>query len=240
MLHFLAMCTSHQRLSAMSKIKEWMRGTQCLSLSVSLYPITTTISDVSTIIVTTTAVATDEGETCCGNAIIEAQNVAIYYWPESGADTSCLSIIGSSVNPLYLGATTGAGSAYWGCTAKEPKTSVVTSILDSPGTSQVWTTMTDIQSVITTAQITAINSLTFKIPLVNPWSPPLCIGQTSPSNASAPDNAAPNAILARGHSLVVPTSMTQSDGLPISTVVSGDFYVVSAHHMAFLAHHSLT
>lgn len=86
-----------------------MRGAQCLSLSGSLYSLTTTISDACTTLVTTTAEPTDVGETCCGNAIIKAQNVDIYHWPEPGADTSCLSIVGNSVNSLYYGATMGTG-----------------------------------------------------------------------------------------------------------------------------------
>lgn len=222
-------CTLYETpetLSAMSRMKDWMRGTQCLSLSRSLHPLTTTITDAGATLVTTTAEATAVGETCCGNAIIEAQNVDIYYWPEPGTNTSCLSVVGTSINPLYYGATTGSGPAYWGCTAKDPTTSTLISMLGSPGTEQVWTTVMDPQSIITTARITEVNSLTFKIPLVNPWSPPACAGVTSAianPSTSTPQSVAQKSIHARGHSLVIGSSITQDDGLPVSTVVSGSF-----------------
>jgi len=220
-------CTLYEppeTLLAMTKIKDWMRGTQCISLMKSLHSSTTTIVKAGTTLVSTTAEATAVGETCCGNAIIEAQNVDIYYWPEPGANTSCLSVVGHSVNPLYYGATTDSGLAYWGCTARAPTTSMMISVLGSPGTEQIWTTLTNIQSIITTARITEINSLTFKIPLVNPWSPPACIEVTSAmadSVTSTQNSVAQKSVHARGHSLVIPTSITQDDGSPVSTIVSG-------------------
>jgi len=56
-------CTMHEppeTLSAISRIKEWMRVTQCLSLSGSLYCLNTAIIDAGTTLVTTTADATDQ------------------------------------------------------------------------------------------------------------------------------------------------------------------------------------
>ncbi len=220
-------CTEYEpaeTLSAMSQIKDWMRGSECMSMLAKFDGPTDTPTSSTAII--STSPSTASGETCCGLPIIEAQNVDIYYWPEPGANTACLSIIGNHVNPLYYDATTGSGPAYWGCTARNPKTSISTSFLDSPGTDISWTLVTDVQSIITTAQITSVNSLTFKYPLVNPWSPPACIGVTSAlqgSDTSIQNEPTSKSIHARGHSLVIPTSMTRDDGMPFSTVVSGTF-----------------
>ena len=46
------------------------------------------------------------GGTCCGICNINAGNVDVYYWSVAQANTSCLSIIGNSVNPPDYGATT--------------------------------------------------------------------------------------------------------------------------------------
>lgn len=151
------------------------------------------------------------GETCCGNTIIEAPNVDIYYWPKPGARISCLSVVGQSVNPLYYHATTGSGPAYWGCTAKDPITSTLISVLGSPGTEQIWTTVANTQSMITTAQITEVNSLTVTIPHVNSLSPPACVGVTSAfaySSSSKFNSVAQGSIRARGQSQVIPPLMT--------------------------------
>ena len=216
-----------ETMSAMSRIKDWMRSSECISRMIAWNgPVTTTLTSAATMDVITTSMATAFGETCCGLPIIEAQNVDVYYWPEPGSNTACLSIIGSTVNPLSYGATTGSGPAYWGCTAKEPKTSVSTSFLDSPGTKDSWTLVTDIQSIITTAQITSVNSLTFKYPLVDPWFPPDCIEVPSAlenANASVTFGSISRSIHARGHSLVIPTSIFPESGVPVSTVVSGSF-----------------
>ena len=216
-----------QTLSAMSKIKDWMRGAECMSRSLIYQgPVTSTVVSAATTEVFTTLMTADKGETCCGEAIIEAQNVDIYYWPEPDANTACLGIIGNSVNPLYYGATTTAGPAYWGCTAKTPNTISSTSYLEATGSEVNWTIITNVESIITTARITNVNSLTFKYPLVNPWSPPACVGQTSGlrnSTFSAQAGTASKSIHARGHSLVIPSSMTQTDGLPISTIVSDGY-----------------
>ena len=219
-------CTDYEpaeTLSAMSEIKDWMRGPECMSLSISYEGlITTPVTGANTTSMAITSMASIPGESCCGNPIIEAQNVDVYYWPEPGANTACLSVVGDSVRPLLEGATTSSGTIYWGCTARHPKTTTSTSVLGVGSVSIV----TQVDSIITTEQLTSVNSLTFKAPLLNPWSPPDCLGATQPvqsSNTSAQVNAPSRSIHVRGHSLVVPTSMTGNDGMPVSTVVSDHF-----------------
>ena len=51
---------------------------------------------------------------CCGPCAIGGPNVDVYYWPSPEANTSCLNIIGTSVNPPTEGATTSFGYTYWG------------------------------------------------------------------------------------------------------------------------------
>lgn len=152
---------------------------------------------------------------CCSLCLITAQNVDVYYWPEPDADTSCLSIVGSSVNPPLYGATHGiiqsAGIAapsaitYWGCTVQDP--------ISGP-------------SYVTTARITSIGPVTFKKPLVDPWLAPPCVEEApayqSPST-SIEARRLHAAIYGRGHSLVLPPNITQNNGLPVSTVVMEGF-----------------
>ena len=209
----LADCSKYesaQTLSEMGRIREWMRSPQCLSSSQEYNSIQGQ-SSVSPI----------GGDTCCGIAYIAAQNVDVYYWPEPNANTDCLSLVGTSVYPLDYGATTDSGEIFWGCTAKSPSSSVKTTI---SGQSVIITTY--IQSFIRTAQITNIGTLSFKQPLINPWSPPPCIGQISApasSNVSIEARGSHPSLHARGHSLIIPASLTQVDSLPVSTVVSGSF-----------------
>ena len=216
-----------ETLSAMSQIKDWMRSPECMSLSISVFgPSTTPVTGANTTSMAIASMSIDPGETCCGNCIIEAQNVDVYYWPQPGANTACLSTVGASVQPLLESATTSSGTIYWGCTAKHPKTTVSTSVLDVGSV----TLVTEVESIITTEQLTNINSLTFKAPLFNPWSPPDCVGASGPlqsSNASAPVNAPSKSIQARGHSIIVPTSMTGNNGMPITVVSDG--FTLYAH-----------
>ena len=70
--------------------------------------------------------------------------------------------------------------------------------------------------------------------MVNPWSPPACIGVTTstpnvPTNASATIVPRHNqaSLYARAHSLSINASITKNDGLPVSTVVSDGFTFTS-------------
>ena len=195
-------------LKEFAEIKSWMRSPQCMSSS-ALWasrngePAMQTAQDLS----------------CCNTCYLSGRSVDIYYWPEAGADTSCLSIVGEKVNAIDEGATTSVESGmvetttYWGCTAASPVSG---------------------ESIITTAEIRSIGSLTYKAPMVNPWSPPACIGVTTPSphlptTASATVSAQQPQVSfhARAHSLSINASITTNDGLPVSTLVSNGFTFTS-------------
>lgn len=101
-------CTSYESsktLSEFSRIKDWMRTPQCVSLGkeYSGWDFSEPLAS------------------CCGVCYIGAKNVDVYYWLEPGADKSCLSIIGDEVNPVTDDATTESRLTCWGCTAKYPR-----------------------------------------------------------------------------------------------------------------------
>ena len=152
---------------------------------------------------------------CCAKCGISVENVDVYYWPEVDVDTSCLKIIGNSTNPLDYGATTTSQeyawierssstlsfSTYWGCIGQD-------------------------LSVTTTAYITQINSLMVKATSYNPWSPPPCPEtalSATISNASIGTRSRYASIRARAQSLIIQPSITQSNGLPVSTIILGEF-----------------
>ena len=146
--------------------------------------------------------------TCCGGCEIDATTVDLYYWPELDANLSCLSIVGESVRPLDYGATTSiiperysdVTITYWGCESTS--------------------------TVYTTAEITTIGSLTVKMSLMNPWSSSPCVDDDAGSqgmNHSIKVREEYPSVYARSHPLTAPSSVTQENGLPVSTLVSGDF-----------------
>ena len=195
---------SQDTMSTFAVIKTWMRSPQCLSSS----------SEHQVILGQTPAPYT-LGTTCCDICQIDAQNVDIYYWPDPDANTSCLSILGSGVNPPLYGATSivtmpvdspmNTTITYWGCTAQDPSSGL---------------------SYITTALLTSRGSVTFKEPILNPWSIPPCVETASALpgvSTPAGSRGLYPSIHARGHSLVLPPNVTQNDGLPASTVVMGTF-----------------
>ena len=132
-------CSKYESPAALkefAEIKSWMRSPQCMSSSAlwaSMHG--------------EPAMSTAQGLSCCNTCYLSGQSVDIFYWPEPGADTSCLSIIGEKVNAIDEGATTYQDSlmeeatTYWGCTAATPV---------SGG------------NIITTAEIRSIGSLTYK------------------------------------------------------------------------------
>ena len=160
---------------------------------------------------------------CCGICWLGAQNVDLYYWPEPSMNQSCTSIIGNSVRSLEDGATTSVYSGdgttftdiYWGCDATYSYP-----IESQPGKSSTST------NFVTTAEIQTIGSLAVKVSSFSPWSPPPCVendASSQPSNQSLKGRDQHAKINARGHSLIVPSSITQVDGLSASILVSGDF-----------------
>ena len=185
-------------LKEAEKIKDWMRSPQCMASQTKYGNVI------------------DE-PTCCGSCFLGAQNVDVYYWPEPDANTSCLSLVGNSVHPIDYGATTASsvdywwnGSAtesswiYWGCTTSDSASGLNT---------------------ITTATITYIDHIPYKQHLYNPWTSQPCTGDTSTTSNSSRTigtDVMQASIYARGHSLILPTTVPE-DGLPVSTVVSGTF-----------------
>lgn len=199
-------CTQYESpgmLSAMREVKSWMRTPDCASMFHGRVG----------------------GIGCCGEGYIDAENADIYYWPEPDANTACLSIIGDKVNPWDYGATTDKGVTYWGCKAMEPKTLTTTSWIENPSRGLVSSViMTVVETILTTAQMTTIGSVTFKQSLVSPWTTGACLKEVAASpESSASAKALTSQAITRINSLVVPYSMTSAGGLPVSTVVSGDF-----------------
>lgn len=187
----------------------WMRTPQCLATMEGWMGTPRGVSAVADWThVRERPIVTYNGTSCCGLCSISAQNVNVYYWPEPNASTACLDVVGTSVRPLSYGATTAPnGDLYWGCTS-------------------LFSGIAGVFETYTTAFIEKILTppISFKSYLQNPWSPFWCTDKTSsmsPSSIIAHSSGA--SLRARAHSLVVPPSITQLDGAPISTVVSGDF-----------------
>ena len=126
-----------------SAAKSYMREPQCSKDYESIYPVSSRTFD-----------------DCCGTCYIYGPNVDVYYWPEPSADTSCLSIIGSDVVPLNVGAQTDeAGVVYWAAS----------------------TNLYDIYvPTVTTALITTINGVVVKEAIANPWDASPSITTTRP------------------------------------------------------------
>ena len=126
-----------------SAAKSYMREPQCSKDYESIYPVSSRTFD-----------------DCCGKCYIYGPNVDVYYWPEPSADTSCLSIIGSDVIPLNVGAQTDEeGVVYWAAS----------------------TNLYDIYvPTVTTALITTINGVVVKEAIANPWDASPSITTTRP------------------------------------------------------------
>lgn len=218
------------RLLEWQKMKDWMRSSQCVSVaeewqnmtghelgfifeqgvnqSYSDWPSSRGIYGSSI-----------PSPSCCPRCNVYAENVAIYYLPEPGADHSCLTTIGGSVRPLDYGATMNLSMSkdfgvwstftetYWACNTTDPK---------FPGTTY------DLR----TASVTTIGHLAAKVPLYNPWGPSPCIEDNTGSqgsNHSLKIRDGHTSIHARDHSPIIPSSITQNNGLPVSTIVSKGF-----------------
>ena len=152
-------------LSHVQDLESWMRSPKCLSTSSLWAEETHRIYSVFEF---------DSGvDSCCGSCKVYGNRVDLFYWPEENADDSCLSIVGSTVNSIDAGATTSTfinwngnfTSTYWGCQAR---------------------TITSDSSIITTAFLSTMRELTFKVSLANPWDPPDCVGLSTPQTPSVP------------------------------------------------------
>ena len=132
-----------------------------------------------------------DGITCCSICYISAENVDVYYWPEPNANTECLDIVGTDINPPLFGARTDSRGTYWGCTTVGHLS---------------------ISSFMTTATLTSIGPVSFKKFLVNPWSTQNCVVEVGDSQFSGLPSIAAHGTFAqinpRGHSLIVPSNKT--------------------------------
>ena len=210
-----------ERISEWQDIKSWMRSPSCVSAQNEWMEAGGKA---------TPDISSGIKESCCEGCVVGAQNVDLYYWPEPDLDTSCLSIVGSSVNPLTYGATTSGNSTYWACSAKTPATSVYPEEFSASSGS-----VTSVYPMITTAQIENIASLTVKVSLLNPWSSSPCIeNDTTPQGSNSSNSSAElhvrHAVRAQNHTLLIPSSITQAFDLSVSTVVMGNFTLLVLIH----------
>ena len=144
---------------------------------------------------------------CCGTCIIQGKNVDVYYWPEPDADTSCLSIVGTDVQPIDYGATSlrCLGKKYWGCTTLVPGSSI---------------------STITTAVIdhrSMWGGLPLKTYLVHPYSSQPCPEITPVPLKSSKTYAAWPPLTKTNYSLGISSTASWHAGSRASTMVSGNF-----------------
>ena len=212
------------RLAEWQKMKDWMRSSECVSAAEEWQNMTG--HEWGFIFLGENESYSDwrsfydpsvPGPSCCSFCDVYAENVDIYYWPEPDADLSCLATIGGSLRPLDHGATVKTDSSangwdgllypttitYWACNATNPL---------FPGT-----TFTD----ETTAIVTTIGHLAAKVPLYNPWGPTPCVEDdagSQGSNQSLQTRDGHASIPARS-----PSSITQNNDLPVSTIVSEGF-----------------
>ena len=221
-----------ERISEWQDIKSWMRSPGCVSAQDEWKEAGGKVTPDN---------STGVKESCCQGCVVGAQNVDIYYWPEPDVDTSCLSIVGNSVNPLTYGATTSANTTYWACSPKAPATSVFPEDLAYASSGRYYASsgsFTSVYPIITTAQIETIGSLTVKVSLLNPWSSSPCIeNDPAPqgSNSSVGLHVR-HAIQARNHTLLNPSSITKESGSSVSTVVVGNFTLsVPTHTLSVCA-----
>ena len=147
--------------SQRSMIKSWMRQLAC----------TSAFQEYSAKATTDTMLTQGLDRYCCGSCGIEGPNVDVYYWPSPNAETSCLSIIGTSVNPILEGAATYCDSVastcktYWGYTLVSPlfKIGFSNMCLYRP------TDFNAYNHYVTTMIYTSVNGISLKIPWSDPW-----------------------------------------------------------------------
>ena len=201
---------SPERLSEFRTIKDWMRSSQCISAADEWIAMTGyswgyffagwNITKANYIDFFGNLSYTLPS--CCGSCLVYAENVDLYYWPEPESDQSCLSIVGDSVRPVDYGATTEGSTTYWACN---------------------WTQSSK-TGILTTAQITTIGSLAVKVSRYDPWSSSPCdVDEPGSQKQSIKARDEYASVYRRAHSLIIPTPITQTDGLLISTIVSGNF-----------------
>ena len=216
------------KMSEFQEMKNWMRSQQCVSAAAGWAASYETGLDPSSeesiqMDPYRYHVGVGPGASCCGVCDTNVQNVDIYYWPEPDVNTSCLSIIGDSIRPIGYEATTSVWSVgsitstdvYWDCYAK-PSTYSDT---------MVGRMVTD-NGATRTAMVRTIGSLMVKVSLYDPWSPSPCTESdvmSQGSNRSAQLHDRHATMYARDHTLIIPSSITNKDSLPVTTMISGNF-----------------
>ena len=185
-------------LSELEHVRDWMRTSECNSMGAKY---ASSHEDNSS----------EYGPVCCEECGLGAANVNVYYWPEPDVDTSCLSIIGNSVNPIGFGATTDGTDTYWGCVWSQ------TNSCDTRGSGYI------------TARVETSDFLTWKVYLTNPWDPPSCPETDIPSTyfvlPTSSSAMLESHVLAgsAGHYLRKPISGAVYNSTTIATAVSGTF-----------------
>lgn len=216
------------RISEFQDIKNWMRSQQCVSVAKEWTAIAESNFDPDSQL----AVQMDPHRyhvveaangSCCDVCYTFVDNVDIYYWPEPDVNTSCLSIIGNSIKPIDAGATRDVWSwgtstttdIYWGC---QPE---ISTFYDTRMSKSFTYT-----EPIRTAEIRTIGSLSVKVYLSDPWSPSPCtetniMSQESSGSIQVRDRHV--TMYGRDHTLIIQSSITHADNLPVTTMVSGNF-----------------
>ena len=155
---------------------------------------------------------------CCGACWFAGIVVDLLYWPSEDADTSCLSIIGNSVNPVDKDAITSS----WIDPSDNKPTSLV-----------VWgcTTMSTASngSIVygfeNTAAQTTIGTLTFKSDFVNPWDNHVtCVQSSGEITASQHSRISAAPLHVQAHSLVNITRKINNMTQPLTRVAVSDGY----------------
>lgn len=212
-----------ERLAEWQKMKDWMRTPQCVSAAGEWQNMTGNHWDVDRLSTGYDPTEDTLSPSCCGMCSVQAQNVDLYYWPEPDANQSCLSIIGESVRPLDYGATTVTTTNIWDPLNTITQTYWACNITGATGSNAVLSGLT---YAFTTASITTIGDLSVKIPLWSPWSSSPCDEAKDESqglNNSLQTRTGHTSILARDHSLIIPSSITHKHNVSVSTVVSEGF-----------------
>ena len=132
---------------------------------------------------------------CCGfhGCQFAPTFVDVYYWPAEGANTSCLSIVGDSVNPWEHEATITTTTEYGDWYGRPLNWNRVGTYWGCEISSQVFTT----------AVMTSINGFTFKSSMYNPWGQDNpCVLTSSTIEAPASNSRVLSALNMRPRSLI--------------------------------------
>lgn len=193
-------CKPPERNAELEKIKSWMRSPQCMS-SGSAY------IQSNSIFMAGNTDPTHPANSCCGTGTLYTDNVEVYYWPVPEANTSCLSVVGDKFYPrdgaTMFSVDTTFTQTYWGCTGH------------LPGDTSL--------SYIETATMQTFGAIPYKAYEVDPWGGSVACIETTSTSSAANNFTKVGSLRARGHSLVIPASISQENGIPVSTVISGQY-----------------